>query len=56
MNNLQMQHNRMQMKRGREHMNIKVGEQDKQIVIVAYDQRCDQGWEAVLKRVQEKIE
>ena len=37
-------------------MNIKVGEQKKQIVMVAYNQRCDQGWAAVLKRVQEKIE
>ena len=42
--------------RGRERMNIKVGEQEKQVVMVAYNQRCDQRWAVVLKRVQEKIE
>ena len=42
--------------RGRERMNIKVGEQEKQVAMVAYNQHCDQRWAAVLKRVQEKIE
>ena len=41
---------------GRERMKIKVGEQEQQIVMVAYNQRCDQGWAAVLKRVQGKIQ